>query len=81
MVNEVNVITSKTKSGKEIRVAVIPQSMAPGMECHFAASAIAVSRGCTHWRVIDAAGNLFAAGRAVADVNGSHAYGSFGPQG
>lgn len=73
----VQIITSKTKRGAEIKVAVIPQEMAPGLECHYRASEIAVEHGCTHWRVMTAAGTVYAAGKANSDAR----YGSFGPQG
>lgn len=72
---EVTKITSKTKSGATILVAVIPQEMAPGLECHHAASDIAAQHGCTHFRVVTPQGQLVAVGKAHSTAR----YGSFGP--
>jgi hypothetical protein len=74
-VAEVSKISSKTKSGATILVAVIPQEMAPGLECHHAASDIAVQHGCSHWRVVNPRGQVVALGKAHSTAR----YGSFGP--
>lgn len=72
---QIKVISSKSKSGKAILVAIIPQEMAPGLECHHAASDLAVQHGATHWRVVTGDGRVFAVGKAHSDAT----YGTFGP--
>lgn len=77
MTNRVTTVTSKTKSGKSIQVAVIPVEMTPGLEIQYKASEIALAHGCTHYRVVKADGSIYAGGKANSDAS----YGSFGPQG
>ena len=71
----INITTSKTKSGATIKVALVPQDMAPGIEGQYAASDLAASHGCTHYRIVDTAGRILSAGKAHSTAR----YGSFGP--
>jgi hypothetical protein len=69
-------MTSKTKRGAEIQVAVIPQEMVAGrVEIQYAASDIARANGCTHYRVVSSTGAIIAAGKANSEAT----YGTFGP--
>ena len=71
----VTTTTSKTKSGATIKVALVPQDMAPGLEGQYAAGDLAASHGCTHYRIVDVAGRILSAGKAHSTAR----YGSFGP--
>ena len=71
----ITITTSKTKSGATIKVALVPQDMAPSIEGQYAASDLAVSHGCTHYRIVDTAGRILSAGKAHSTAR----YGSFGP--
>ena len=59
--------TSKTKSGKTVQVAIIPAALvsSDGPErMHWLATEIAQARGCSHYRVVAAGGQLVASGKA-----------------
>lgn len=65
----VNVTTSKTKSGKVARVAVIPEELVNtgGPErMHWLATDIAQENKCSHYRVVSESGQLLASGKAGA---------------
>jgi hypothetical protein len=65
----IEIITSKTKGGKSVNVARIPAEMvgSEGPErLHWQAAEIAQKHGCTHYRVVSAAGQLQAQGKAGA---------------
>lgn len=65
----VTVTTSKTKSGKTARVAVIPAALVSDQgpeRMHWRATAIAQEHECSHYRVVDAGGQRIAAGKAGA---------------
>ena len=65
---QIEVVESKTKSGKVARVAVIPSDLVSteGLErMHWLATATAQEHGCSHYRVVRD-GQVIAAGKAGA---------------
>lgn len=65
----VTITTSKTKSGKTARVAVIPEALVAGERIdhrHWTATAIAQQHECSHYRIVSEKGQLLAAGKAGA---------------
>lgn len=76
-------MTSKTKTGKEIQVAIIPAEMIDGRYEGLVftgraadASKVAIENGCTHYRVM-LGGRAVMSGKANSDAY----HGSWGPQG
>lgn len=63
----IEIITSKTKSGKAVQVAVIPAEMVGTLErMHWDATAIAREKSCAHYRVVDQTGRVISHGKAGA---------------
>ena len=70
--SDVTVVTSKTKSGKTIRVVVIPAALVTdeGPErMHWRATALAQERGCSHYRVMSEGGQIVGIGKAGAQIS------------
>lgn len=66
---ETTTTKSKTKSGKEVNVAIIPDSlvMSEGPErAHWRATEIAQQNNCTHYRVVSSTGAILLIGKAGA---------------
>jgi hypothetical protein len=67
-------IQSKSKSGKAIQVAVIPESELGGAtqeRAHWAAVDICRALGCSNYRIVDAQGLVIASNKAGAPVSAS----------
>ncbi len=65
----VAVMSSRTKSGKTVQVAVIPAALvsSEGAErMHWRATAVAQKHGCSHYRVVSESGQLVASAKAGA---------------